>query len=152
MDGIPDSVIRFIGDHWPFIGAWMVFGIIIQVLKDAVFTQSNIAWALERTSSSRRHPDPSRGVRLTSAFYWWGYKTLPLQGMVMGVILGAVWSNPTASITTRPASMLYFAVAGALSVFAYQVIKGLAKKRGLDLDNAPPGSHRDPQPKPPKRG
>lgn len=118
MEDIPVAVMRFLGEHWPFLGAWVVFGIIIQVLKDAVFTQANLA------RRGRFH-----------AFYWWGYKTLPLQGMVLGLITGAIWTDPERVVNTRPAAMLYFAVAGALSVFAYQVIKGIAKKRNIDIDS-----------------
>ena len=104
--------------HWPFM-AWAIIAAVIgQVMKTAVWTKS------------RAH---TKGK--AQWLWWWGYKSLPLHPMASGFLLGVVWQNPEGAEVAWSwiGSAIYFATAGALSVFLYQVVKGLAKKKGVAL-------------------
>jgi hypothetical protein len=101
--------------HWPFLAALVVFMIIGQAVKTGIFTKAQAA----------KH-------RKCHWFWWWAYKTLPLHPIVTGLLTGLVWSNPEPGISGIGA-MFYFAGAGACSVCAFQILKDLLKKRGVDL-------------------
>jgi hypothetical protein len=102
--------------HWPIVAAMMIFMVIGQVVKTSVFTKDAY-----RTN---------KPVWL----FWWGRKTLAIQPIFAGMILGTLWRNPEAGVTTLAGSMGYFAMAGCFSVWAYEMIKGIAKKEGFDID------------------
>lgn len=98
--------------HWPFL-TWVTIAILMgQVMKNAVWTIEN----------ARKN-----------AVYWWGRKTLALHPVVGGLLLGTLWRNPSEGVDTLIESMGYFGLAGASSVFIYEVVKGMAKKRGYEL-------------------
>jgi hypothetical protein len=108
----------FLAPHWPGF-AWVIIAmLIVQVLKGAVFTKL------------RAHKKQK-----TQWFWWWGYKVLPLQPMVLGALIGLLWTDPEGATPAWPrvASCIYFACFGGLSVWAFEVIKGLLKRRGIDL-------------------
>ncbi len=115
--------------HWPFM-AWAIIAAVIgQVMKASV-------WTRKRAYTKAK----------AQWVWWWGWKTLPLHPIASGFLLGLVWQNPE---TADPAwswiaSSFYFATAGALSVSLYQVVKGLAKKRGVSLTL--PGESKAPEP------
>lgn len=120
---------EFINDyvlpHWPFFSAVVTFMIIGQVMVKNVFT---------KTAHVEHKP---------VWFWWWGRKTLALHPILTGMFLGMVWRSPEAGVDSLAASMGYFAMAGGLSVCAYEVLKGLAKKQGYDIklpgvDSLPP--------------
>ena len=116
--------------HWPFM-AWAIIAAVIgQVMKSAVWTKK------------RAH---TKGK--AQWVWWWGYKTLPLHPIFAGFILGIAWQNPEAADPAWAwvASSVYFATAGALSVSLYQVVKGLAKKRGVSLGPLPGESKPPPE-------
>lgn len=117
-----ESSYQYLISHWPFIAFSFVMMIVTQVCKSAVFTKK------------RAH---MKGK--AQWFFWWAYKTLPLHPVVAGFIIGAIWRNPEGADPAWPviASMFYFAVAGGISVWLYQIIKGVAKKRGYDLSVLP---------------
>lgn len=102
--------------HWPFITALVIFMLVGQVVKTSVFT---------KTAYTTKKP---------SWLFWWGRKTLTLHPIVGGVLTGLLWRNPEPRVDSLVESMGYFALSGALSVWAYELIKGLAKKRGIDLE------------------
>jgi len=102
-------------DHWPFFAVIFIVMIIMQVVKTSVFTK-------KRAYTKGR----------AQWFWWWGYKLLALQSVVLGALVGTVWTNPEPDIS-GPAAIGYFAFAGSLAVFAYEILKGLAKKRNIDL-------------------
>jgi hypothetical protein len=59
---------------------------------------------------------------------WWGHKTLTLQPLVWGTLTGLVFElMPNTSVLAGIGC-------GVASVFMYQVLKGLLKQRGIDLD------------------
>ena len=102
--------------HCPFL-SWMVISMLIgQVLNKSVFTKKNM--------DSDKKPD---------WLYRWGRKTLVLQPVFAGLLVGLAWQNPEAAVVGIPASMAYFAVAGGLSTWVYELLKGLAKKKGVNL-------------------
>lgn len=108
--------------HWPFLAFAIVAMLVNQVIKSAVFTKV------------RAHEK-----RKGQWFFWWAYKTLPLHPVVAGAIVGTIWRNPEGADPAWPwiAPIFYFALAGTLSVWLYQIIKGLAKKKGFDLGELP---------------
>lgn len=110
------SILQAILPHWPFFTAMVIFTITGQVAKEAVF--------------------PKRGwlTRKPVWLFYWGRKTLPLHPILLGAGLGLVWRNPDPLTTNLPASMAYFAFAGALSVWCFEVVKALLKKEGIDLE------------------
>lgn len=101
--------------HWPFFGFMVICMIVVQVVKANVFT---------KTAHRERKP-----VWL----FWWGRKTLALHPIVLGAILGIFWRKPEVGVDKIIASMTYFALSGGLSVWAYEFLKGIAKKEGIDL-------------------
>jgi len=115
---------EFAQPHWPGI-AWMVCAMLIgQVMAHRVFTEAE-----------------ARKLRPSQNFWWWGRKTLPLHPFATGLLIGLVWPNPEGHdpAWNAVASMMYFAAWGAGSTWMYEVINGLAKKRGIDLDHLPGG-------------
>jgi len=102
--------------HWPFF-AWLVTAMMIgQVMKTAVWTKER---ALQKGKAQW--------------VFWWGYKTLAIHPVVSGALVGLAWREPEEGMTKLPASMAYFALAGACSVFAYEMLRGFAKSKGVDL-------------------
>lgn len=115
-----EDIAKFVTDsllpHWPFLTALVIFMMGGQVVKMVVF------------------PKNGHLTRKPVWLFWWGRKTLPLHPIVLGLLLGVVWRNPEPEVTSLAASMGYFAMAGALSVWAYEFLKGLAKKQGINLE------------------
>ncbi len=112
------AIWAFIIQHWPFIAFAFIGTVANQFLKASLFTKK------------RAH---KKGK--AQWLFWWGWKALPLYPIIVGGIVGIIWLNPEGADPAWPrvASFFYFAVAGALSISGYQIIKGLAKKRGYDL-------------------
>jgi hypothetical protein len=114
-----EDIVKFVTDsllpHWPFLTTLVIFMMIGQVVKTVVFPRSGHL------------------TRTPLWLFWWGRKTLPLHPILCGALLGVLWRSPEPGITSLPASIGYFAMAGALSVWAYEFLKGLAKKQGIDL-------------------
>jgi len=102
--------------HWPFFAAMVIFMISGQVMISNVFI---------RTAHQKHKP---------VWFWWWGRKTLALQPIILGLVLGVIWRNPEPGVDTLPDCMGYFALAGGLSVWAYEFLKGIMKKKGINLD------------------
>lgn len=109
--------------HWPFMAWTIIAAAIGQVMKTAVWTKK------------RAH---TKGK--AQWLFWWAYKTLPLHPILGGAILGLIWQNPEHADPAWSwiASVVYFATAGALSVSLYQVVKGIAKKKGFDFSEKKP--------------
>ena len=110
-----EEVVNNVLPHWPFIAAVIVFMLIGQVMKGAVFT---------RTAHHRLKP---------TWLFWWGRKTLPLHPVLAGIVLGIFWREPEPGMVRLIESIGYFALAGAISVWAYEGLKAFAKTRGIDL-------------------
>lgn len=115
-----DSAVSFINTnllpHWPFFAAMIILMITGQVVKTNIFTKD------------------AYKTKKPLWLYYWGRKTLALHPILAGMILGTIWKNPEAGVKTVPACMGYFAMAGAFSVWAYELLKGLAHKEGIDID------------------
>jgi hypothetical protein len=104
-----------LSEHWPFV-AWLICSILIgQVVKATLWTKG--------------HADTSK----PRWFWWWAYKTMAIHPMAVGIIIGIFWTNPEEHVNGRAFSIAYFAMAGGLSTWAYEALKGLAKKKGIDL-------------------
>ena len=124
--------------HWPFLMAAVVFMVVGQVMKGAVFTRARAyAQFVDQLPKQVSYlPGRTRVKRRFRKVWWWAYKTLPLHPVLTGIVLGFVIPEPEPGIT-GPGASLYFAGAGALSVFLYQVIKSLAKRRDIELPMLP---------------
>jgi hypothetical protein len=141
--------------HWPFLVAALVFMVIGQVMKVSVFTRPR-AYAVyvdELPYEMSHLPGQPRVKRKSKWFWWWAYKTMPLHPVATGAVFGFfVQAEPD---MTRGVSALYFAGAGAISVFLYQTAKGLLKRKDIELP-ALPGQSKSPSlrvaalPSPPK--
>ncbi len=138
--------------HWPFMVAAVVFMVIGQVMKRSVFTRPR-AYAVfvdELPYEVSHLPGMPRVKRKAKSFWWWSYKTMPLHPVMTGAVLGFfVTAEPG---MTPGQSALYFAGAGAISVFLYQTAKGLLKRKDIELPPLP-GQSKSPSlqvPKPPK--
>jgi hypothetical protein len=103
--------------HWPFLAMVSILTIVGQFAAMKVFTRSR-AYA-------------KGGMQW---FWWWGRESLSLHPIAAGAFAGLVFTNPEGAdpAWTVAASATYFASAGVLSLFAFAVIKGYLKKRGID--------------------
>jgi hypothetical protein len=88
-----------------------------QVMKNGIFTK---AQAMKQ--------------RKSQWFWWWMRKTLPLHPVLMGAILGMLWQDPEGADWPFIGGVLYFAFFGAISTWLYEVLKSLAKSRGIELN------------------
>jgi hypothetical protein len=111
-----------IAAHWPFVVAALIFSGFSQVLKASVYSARNI----------RDYNGTTMGHVL-----WWGRKTLPIQPVLVGCLFGFIPGMPVAPEVggTIAARVLYFAGAGICSTWVFSVLKGIAKSRGIDLDD-----------------
>jgi hypothetical protein len=144
--------------HWPFLMAMVAFMVVGQVMKGAIFTRER-AYAQFVDQLPRQlsyMPGRERKLRKFRKMWWWAYKTMPLHPMAAGILLGMCIPEPEPGIV-GPEASLYFATAGACSVFLYQVIKGFAKRRNIELPPLPGQSgaqalipYSSPLPPPPK--
>jgi len=66
-------------------------------------------------------------------FWWWGRESLPLHPILTGLLLGAAWVDPGGAGWSRYASMAYFGAAGCFSLFAWMILRGYLKKRGIEV-------------------
>lgn len=127
---VGDFVTTQVLPHWPFAAAMVVFSIIGEVTTRNVFTKD-----------AHRKNKPVW-------FWWWGRKTLALHPLLAGLVLGLFWRNPEPGVDTLVESCAYFAMAGGFSVWAYEALKGFAKKEGYEIDL--PGVDESVPPKPPE--
>ena len=105
METFQGILTELILPHWPFF-AWLVCAMMIgQVMKSAVWTKER-AYAKGKMQS----------------VYWWGYKTLAIHPVMSGAVLGCIWREPEEGMTKLPACIAYFALAGACSVFAFEML------------------------------
>lgn len=105
--------------HWQFFAVVVVFGVLNHFMSKKVFTRERAYAEYEKTK--RKY------------FWFWGREALPILPLIVTYLLGLVWKDPEGQGWTRNESGWYFASAGALSLFLWVVIKGIAKQKGLQL-------------------
>lgn len=137
-----DILDKFIGglftlERWPFWSAVLVFTIIGQFMSKSFFTRFRAYAAYPNVWEKH--------------FWYWGRETLTLHPLFAGALLGTLWMDPENAHWTRIASAMYFATAGAVSLFAWTLIKAFAKRRGVDL-SLPGDSSIPPSPPGPPQG
>lgn len=132
------QAIEMVLSHWPFVAITVIFTVIGQVTSLRLFTKPR---AYARRAGKWYLPWENQW------FWWWGRETLPLQPIFSGVVLGFLWRNPENADPPWKiaADLAYFAGAGVASLFAWAVIRGYLKKRGIDID-LPGESIRPPAP------
>jgi hypothetical protein len=140
------DIMGFVNDyvmpHWPFF-TWLFIAMLVgQVVKKTVWTKLNAA------KYANPKVERSFGQKLHHWFFWWGRKTMVLHPVLAGALLGTVWQNPEHADPAwgLPTSMGYFAMAGGLSTWAYEFLRGVAKKKGVNLDIPGLESQRPPPP------
>lgn len=120
-----DDVVSFVTSHWPFLVFALTAAIVVQIFKAAVWTEAR-----------------AKGKGARAGFFWWARKTLPLHPVVAGALFGLIPGLPASPDVpeTMAAHALYFAGAGLFSTWAFAVVKGVAKKKGIDIDLGTGGS------------
>jgi len=130
MEEILSTVREYVLPHWPLVFTLLVFTVIGQFTSHKVFT--------------RARAYQKRSKKFLQWFWWWGRESLPLHPIASGALLGLLWHNPEGVSPSWPlaASVSYFAGAGVLSLFAWSLLRGYLKKKGIDLslpgDSTPP--------------
>jgi hypothetical protein len=120
MDQIFNALAELVGSlGWPWYTAVGIFTIIGQFTSLKLFTRAR---AYDKTNAV-----------WTQHVWWWGRETLMLHPIAAGAALGLLWKDPDGTGLSIAASSGYFAGAGVASLFAYMVLKGYAKKKGIDL-------------------
>ncbi len=107
----------FASPHWPGL-TWSLIAMVVgQVMKNGIFTKPQAA-----------------KLRKTQWIWWWGRKTLPLHPVLAGALVGLLWQDPVEG-QNWPfiGSVIYFAFFGAVSTWLFEVIRGLAKTKGIEL-------------------
>lgn len=105
--------------HWPFVVAALIFASVGQTMKRTVFTWERIG----------------DGIGWRRRLMWWARKTLPLHPVAIGALLGLVPGIPTSPDVpaTTAAACLYYAGAGVVSTWVFDLMRGLLKTRGVEL-------------------
>lgn len=108
----------FILAHWPFFAFTFACMIVVQTAKATIWTEAHA-----KGSSKKAH------------FYWWGRKTMALQCLLSGALFGLIPNIPISDGFNDgiAAKMLYYGAAGILAAFSFDVLKGLAKRKGYDI-------------------
>jgi len=120
MDQIFKALAELIGSlGWPWYTAVGVFTIVGQFTSLKVFTRDR---AYDKDQA-----------KWAQHVMWWGRETLMLHPIAAGIVLGLIWVDPDGTGLSIAASAGYFAGAGVASLFAYMVLKGYAKKKGIEL-------------------
>src|SRR3990172_3249977 len=105
--------------HWPFAAAALIFSVVGQVMKSTIWTLSNV----------RKYYGSWQGHLL-----WWGRKTLPMHPAIAGAALGLVPGiSASPGVTGTTMVILYYAMAGVCSTWAFDVVRGVAKSRGIEI-------------------
>lgn len=123
MDELLSTFSDQILPHWPFVAVVLIFTIIGQFTSKSVFTR-------ERAYRKDKY----------QFLWWWGRESLSLHPILSALIVGFLWQNPEdADPAWKPiASYFYFGAAGVVSLCAWSVLKGILKKKGIDIDIFPP--------------
>lgn len=108
----------FLAEHWAFFTFALTAAMVMQVFKASVWTRA-------RAESKGR----------AAGLFWWARKTLPLHPVAAGALFGLIPGLPLSPEVpeTMASTCLYYAAAGLVSTWAFDILKGLAKRRGLDL-------------------
>lgn len=99
--------------HWPFAAVALILATVGQVAKRHLFSDDKV----------KRY-----------ALAALGRATLPLHPVIMGGVLGLFGLPASAGVDNTAGRVLYFAFAGVVSAWAYAVVRGVAKARGLRLE------------------
>jgi len=121
-----DEIVQFVSDHYPLLVFALTAAFVVQVFKSAV-------WTAKRADG--------QGTR--AGFFWWMRKTLPVHPVVAGALFGLVPGLPVSPDVpeTVAAHAVYYAGAGILSTWGFAIVKGVAKRKGIDISI--PGANGD---------
>ncbi len=111
--------VLFTKDSWPFWSTVLVFTIIGQFTSTKLFTRERAYQ--ERAKDWHRH------------VWFWARESLMIHPLLSGFTLGLFWRDPQNLGWPLAGTMMYFAAAGVLSLFAWMAFKGFAKKKGVSV-------------------
>lgn len=118
-----DTLNELIGILLRPVVAWCLLAMVVgQILKTQL-------WTRERAYRRGRW----------QWWWWWGRKTMALHPALAGVVIGIVWPG-TIEDGYRGGTLLgavYFAAGGMGSVWAFEALRGLAKRKGVDIPDLP---------------
>jgi hypothetical protein len=117
-------------DRWPFWSAVLVLAILGQFSSLKLFTRER---AYGKTTP-----------RWVQHLWWWGRETLMLHPIAAGALLGTLWLDPEGKGWPLVGSAMYFATAGVVSMFAFAVLRGFLKWKGIPVQL--PGTSEPPAP------
>lgn len=128
-----DSILEFVQvhvlslQHAPFKAAVLIFWVIGHFMSTSVFTR-------KRAYTKGRY----------QPIFWWGRESLELHPILAGLFLGFLWTDPEGSGLNTVSSMMYFAAAGACSLFMWTVVGAILKRNNLEGIKFPGESDRPP--------
>lgn len=102
-----EAFFTYLWPHWPFF-AWCA-----------------LAAALGKYFAREVFPKSA-----TAGWRVFGRRTLPLHPVLAGALLGCFWRSPEPSVTGLGA-VVYFATAGALSLWFFEFVRRVLKKHGI---------------------
>lgn len=109
--------------HWP---AWVMtatLAVIGQIMATRVFT---------RERAYRKWGDDKR-AKAVHLFWYWMRETQPFHPFFAALFLAAVWPDPE-NRNFRPVETAgYWIGCATASLFAWVIVKGIAKERGIEL-------------------
>jgi len=118
MEALLDFVDRYVIPHWPWFTWFFAAMILGHIFKRTLWTKQN---------ATKKRPH---------WFWWWMRKTMAAHPMVVGVGIGFIWTAPEPAVTGFPAASGYFALAGMVSVWGFELGRGIFEAflhRKLDL-------------------
>lgn len=118
-----DQLLKLFLPHWPGLCVFFILTIVGQHMSLKVFTRPR----------AYKNYGKGAGAKWKWRFFYWGRETLALQPILAGILIGLVWVDPEGHNWTRATSVGYFATAGTASLFGWALLKGLLKKRGIEL-------------------
>lgn len=110
--------------HWPFISVCFILMVIGEIMGSRIFTRPRAYLFRGKDLQGR----------LTQSFFYWGRELIPAMHIVSGWVIGKYWIDPGGLGWSKMASQMYFTFASTLSMFAWSILKGRAKKAGIVLE------------------
>lgn len=116
-----ESVTGFLVEHAAFFAIAALLTYVCRFMATRVFTKER-AYATTFRANVR-------------ALFWYGRETLPLHPILAGAVLGVFWRQPETRYLPMLQSVTYFAAAGLAGMIIWLVLKAVAKKRGLVIED-----------------
>lgn len=110
--------------HWPFFSVMVTLSVLGHIMSTRVFTRK------------RAYTDygPSVLGQLEHKLWHWGRETLPFHPFMVAIfVLCPLWPDPEGDGLKPIATANYWIFCATLSLFAWIIVKAIAKERGITL-------------------